>query len=134
MTSYFEIQPPLGPFWFLVIDPSLRKLSFVFVKVADFDQRRPDLQSGMNLAYHVVDYPRHILLEKVGFKSIKTAREILREKFQRLSTSLVFCPGCSLKYLGMHCGYLFEYLLAVRKRLRTSASNFLSRSFLFKKD
>src|SRR6266850_1356400 len=56
---------PRSDLWFLVIDPSLRKLSFVFVKVTDFDQGRPDLLCGMNLTHHVVDDPRHVLLEKV---------------------------------------------------------------------
>src|ERR1700751_5588650 len=107
------MRSTIGDLWFLVIDPSPRKLSFVFVKGADFDQRRPDLQSGMNLAHHVVDYSRDVLLEKVGFESIKGTREILGEKFQRLSTPLIFCRRRSLKSLGMHCSHLFEDFLAV---------------------
>ena len=71
----------------------------------------------MNLAHHVVDDSRHVLLEKVRFESIKRARQILREKFQRFSTSLVFGRRRSLKDLGIHCTNLFEDLLAVLQQL-----------------
>ena len=47
---------------FLVVYSALWEFPLVFVKVADFDQRRPDLQRGVYLANHIVDYPRYILL------------------------------------------------------------------------
>jgi hypothetical protein len=42
-------------FGLLIIDPPLRELPLIFVKIADFNQRRPQLERRLNLADHVVD-------------------------------------------------------------------------------
>ena len=64
---------------FFVFDPALRKLPFVFVKITNLDQGRPDLQGGLNLVYDIVHDSRDILLKKIRFKPIEGTREIFSE-------------------------------------------------------
>ena len=56
------------------------------MKITDLDQRRPDLQRGMDLADHIVDDPRDILLEEIRLKAVEGTGQIFSEKEQSLFT------------------------------------------------
>jgi len=56
---------------FLVFNFDLRRLMFVFLQVTNFDQRGPDFKGRVELAHDVVHNPADILLEEIGFKTIK---------------------------------------------------------------
>jgi hypothetical protein len=54
-----------------VLHPNLRKLLLVFVEITNLDKRWPEFQRRLDNAYHVIDNPRDVLLEKIGLKPIE---------------------------------------------------------------
>src|ERR1035437_8307362 len=94
----------------LILYSNLWKLLLVLVEVTNFHQRWPQFQRRLDHTHHIIHNPRDVLLEEIGFKPIKRARQILREQVQRLAPLRICCSFRGLDPLPMHASDLVENL------------------------
>jgi hypothetical protein len=76
--------------------------------ITDLDQRGPELERRLDLADHVIDNPRDVLLEEVGLESVERPRQVLSEKLQGMPALIVPCQGGGLYDLPMKRGNLLQ--------------------------
>src|SRR5262245_53105237 len=77
----------------LVVHPSLRQASPVFLKVADLDQCRPEFDGALDRGHHVVHGPQQVLVEEVWLEAVEGLLQVGRDQTNGIPS---FGPGGSL--------------------------------------
>ena len=62
---------PVAAFTLFVLHLELREFPFVFMKVTDLDEGRPDLEGGVDLADNVIHDTGDVLLKEIRFEPVK---------------------------------------------------------------
>src|SRR6266404_7097512 len=75
-------RPTVRVLLLVVVDPYLRERVAAVLEVADFHERRPQLDRGLDEADDVVDDAEEILLEEVWLEAVKDLLEVGREEPQ----------------------------------------------------
>src|SRR5260370_13653140 len=70
----------VSAFGLFVLHLELGEFPFVFMKVTDLDEGRPDLECGMDLTDHLIHYTGKVLLKEIGFEAVERSGQGLGKK------------------------------------------------------
>src|SRR6202034_3308036 len=80
---------------------------------ADFYERRPQLQGGLNNADRIVNDAHEVVLKEIGFESIKSLSKICSKHSERVGTFGIFRGLCCHESSLLKRIYLSQYRLRV---------------------